>query len=1166
MKKVFSYVVTIACVFFVSSSYTQNTIAKNILYSKGEKNIEFIEGFKIVRGERPPIDINSIPDGAYEEGMLFIKVKPTLRLFLPEKNVVIKRGEYLNTGFSDFDSLCKQYGLKQIEPLLNELYEVSQKMCDNDAKHKAWGFDLWFKVTINENADIRQAVHDFYGLESIEIAEPIYRKRLIEPVESLPVASVKSSRFTPNDPMYASNQWHFNNTGQVISGTAGIAGIDIKTQEAWDIEKGNSNVVVSVHDGGIQFNHPDLSGNMWNGIGPEGTNTKPNSHGTHVAGTVAALTNNSIGVAGIAGGSGTGDGVRLMSLDIFEGTLSTYNGFVYAANNGAAISQNSWGYQNPNVYNTPDLNGIDYFNANGGGEALEGGGIVIFAAGNSNSNANWYPAFYSGTLAVASHTNRGTRSSFSNYGSWVDISAPGSAVTSTDVNGSYSSKSGTSMACPHVSGVAALVASYAYGALTPDQLWEILVENVDDIYEYNPSFTGQLGLGRLNAFKALEAAQVYLGGVNKPSSFSSTLLGTSTIELNWTKNNEGNDVMILWSLSPSFGNLIQGQSYNVGQEVEGGGIVLYKGSANQFIHSNLLDNTTYYYRAYSYTSSNEYSPGIRTNSTTAWGVRPVLFEGFEPPDATNEGKMPLGWKAMRNTAGLGGLNGGGLFNVTDGWWQVSQKKPFFDGSYLQYIRTGEAAIAVPLGALHFNWAISPVIHLPSNCESISLSFWMWYASTGANGNRPSNFYFQIFVDNQWKLLRSWVGEENNTYNSAIEFDISEHQGKAIKLAFIMEYSYGYPIAIDDISITAVSKDAEIISFSFNEQFDFATITSDDGSGNGIVDMVVILGSNLENLTPYIIASPGATTSPPNAQANDFSNPVNYSVTAHDGVTTKNWVINVSEASNLSDKADILSFDVDLDYDMILIFPDDGSGVGRVKVAVPQGTSVGELSPTISISAGASLSPESGIPQNFSQPVNYTVTAQDSVATKEWIATVAVSSSEAEILAFELNEQIASATIVPDDGWGTGNISIEVRPGTNLAALTPIITLSEGASVYPPSNMTVDFTQTVHYVVKAQNGINTKNWYITVNIGANDPMNLFENLKIYPNPFIDRIHISCPKGISKVLICNILGQVVGVHEINSSETSISTLGLKSGVYFMVFYSANGEKKVVRVVKG
>jgi len=236
-----------------------------------------------------------------------------------------------------------------------------------------------------------------------------------------------------------------------------------------------------------------------------------------VAGTVSAVTNNFSGVAGVAGGSGSSPGVSLMSCQVFTNTSSGgfANAPVYAADNGAAISQNSWSYQYVNTYDQAVLNAIDYFNANGGGAVLDGG-ITIFAAGNDDSQGQWYPACYSGTFAVAATNNQDIRSYYSNYDTWVDVSAPGGetrvlaarGVYSTDISSGYQYMQGTSMACPHVSGIAGLVVSYAYRngtILTNSEVANIIKTTTDDHYAVNPSYIGKLGTGRVNAYSALLA-------------------------------------------------------------------------------------------------------------------------------------------------------------------------------------------------------------------------------------------------------------------------------------------------------------------------------------------------------------------------------------------------------------------------------------------------------------------------------------------------------------------------------------------------------------------------------------------------------------------------------------------------------------------------------------
>ncbi len=505
MKGRFSrlWLLAIAIIFFaVPNLFSQDSVNRGLRY---EKNVKYVNGYRVVKGERPPIDLNEVHVSAYESGKILIKFNRDMNKFLSSPEVKANDNGVVTTGNDGFDRLNKAYKISKYRQTISNLYKVDPNSKGHKARHEAWGFDLWYEVTMDNSSNVKQAVADFSALKEIELAEPVYKKRRIEPVEVKPIQKSSQTKTSPNDEFY-NLLWGLNNTGQQINNVAGTSGVDIAAEAAWEIERGNSNVIVSVHDGGVQFDHPDLEANMWPSIGPDGTNTIPDDHGTHVSGTIAGVSNNEFGIAGIAGGDGSGNGVRIMSIDIFDGSLSTYQGYVYAVDNGASISQNSWGYQDPGVYNTPDLAGIDYFNENGGGEALSGGGIVIFAAGNDNDNGKWYPGYYSGTVAVASHTNKGYRSGFSNYGTWVDISAPGSDIASTATDNSYQYMSGTSMACPHVSGIAALVVSEYYGNISKEQLWSALLDGVEDIYVYNPSLTGRLGSGMANASYAIVEA------------------------------------------------------------------------------------------------------------------------------------------------------------------------------------------------------------------------------------------------------------------------------------------------------------------------------------------------------------------------------------------------------------------------------------------------------------------------------------------------------------------------------------------------------------------------------------------------------------------------------------------------------------------------------------
>ncbi|WP_372644883.1 S8 family serine peptidase, partial [Ancylomarina sp.] len=224
---------------------------------------------------------------------------------------------------------------------------------------------------------------------------------------------------------------------------------------------------------------------------------------------------------GVAGGTGNNDGVKLMSAQIFTedgGTGDYPAAIVYGADNGAVISQNSWGYNSPGHVEQTIHDAIDYFVAEAGqfeGSPMKGG-LVFFAAGNDNADGEWYPGYYETAIAVASIGADFKRAAYSNYGTWVEIAAPGGdqaagtnyGVLSTMPDDKYGYLQGTSMACPHMSGVAALVVSkYGNGTFTSEDLKKHILSGTQDIDQYNPGFEGKLGIGYVDTWLALQNDQ-----------------------------------------------------------------------------------------------------------------------------------------------------------------------------------------------------------------------------------------------------------------------------------------------------------------------------------------------------------------------------------------------------------------------------------------------------------------------------------------------------------------------------------------------------------------------------------------------------------------------------------------------------------------------------------
>ncbi len=447
-------------------------------------------------------------------------------------------------------------------------------------------------------------------------------------------------------------------------------------------------------------------------------------------------------MAGVAGGSGIGDGVRLMSAQVFRGNAT--GGFelapVGAADNGAAISQNSWGYTAPGIFEQAVLDAIDYFNVNGGGDMMEGG-ITIFAAGNSGSSGDLYPGFYEGAMSVAATNHNDQRSPYSTFGSWVDISAPGGETPGNNVGGvlstvtgsGYAFYQGTSMACPHVSGVAALILSYAPDTLmlTNTDLFDILVTTTDNHYDVNPDFIGQLGSGRLNALRALREVDNYALGLINPSNFAAMAVGTEEVELSWTLNVSEDPVLLAFSEDGTFGT--PEDSYEPGDQIEGGGTILVSGQSTQFFHENLEEATIYYYNIWSI-KEGAYSSGRMTSGTTWCGIFDLPFA----EDFSSE-ETPHCWE---NPAGSSGWQFGSFSEGLD-----------IDGVYAY---TGTA-----LGGAQNATLTSPIIDM-SNFEDVNVSFDHYFRTTFLGGSTAS-FEYSLDGGGSWTTVDSW---SNTTANPA----------------------------------------------------------------------------------------------------------------------------------------------------------------------------------------------------------------------------------------------------------------------------------------------------------------------------------------------------------------------------------------------------------------
>ena len=289
---------------------------------------------------------------------------------------------------------------------------------------------------------------------------------------------IAASGFEPDDYQYPS-QWHLPK---------------ISAPEGWDMSIGSESIPVAIIDSGVDPNHQDLWEKLIPGYNFIDENTDTHDvygHGTAVAGTAAAVTNNFVGVAGVAWEN------PIMPLMVLNSdNRATYydiaRAITHAADQGIRVINISLGGSSSS---STLQNAVNY--------AWNKGAVIFACAMNNSSTTPYYPAACSHVIAVSATTSADTLASFSNYGNWIDISAPGASILTTKMGGGYGSRNGTSFSSPIAAGLAALILS-ANPCLTNDQVVDIITQNADDLGE--PGFDTYYGYGRVNLFSSLVAA------------------------------------------------------------------------------------------------------------------------------------------------------------------------------------------------------------------------------------------------------------------------------------------------------------------------------------------------------------------------------------------------------------------------------------------------------------------------------------------------------------------------------------------------------------------------------------------------------------------------------------------------------------------------------------
>jgi parallel beta-helix repeat protein len=408
----------------------------------------------------------------YISGEIIVKFKNDFSF-----NFLSSNNESFSSNVESLNTLNKKHNIVSC----NRLYH--KKRLDN--------FSNIYKLKFPKNCDLISIIEDYNNNPFIEYAEPNYIYHFCN---------------IPNDHIF-SEQWSLNQSNDH----------DIDCPEAWNITTGDSDIVIAIVDSGVDCSHPDIIDNIWeneneipgNGLDDDnngfvddikGWNFYSNTsnpidyvgHGTHCAGIASAVTNNGIGIAGVCWNCS----IMPLKIGTDIGCIeSAANAIIYAADNDADVISMSWGGGFDSIL---VRNALNY--------AYNKGVVLVGASGNNNFDFKFYPAAFENVIAVAATDENDKKATFSNYGAWVDVAAPGVNILSLRANNTsmgnvwndnYTIASGTSMACPHVAGLVGLILS-KNNSLNQNMIESILCNSVDKI-ESDES----IGRGRINAFKAL---------------------------------------------------------------------------------------------------------------------------------------------------------------------------------------------------------------------------------------------------------------------------------------------------------------------------------------------------------------------------------------------------------------------------------------------------------------------------------------------------------------------------------------------------------------------------------------------------------------------------------------------------------------------------------------
>jgi subtilisin family serine protease len=457
------------------------------------------------------VETNQLPPIA--PGVVLVGFKP---------DVAVDTGHLgLQTNYASLSATLLDIGVQSIEAIFAETNEHMSAISTNADTD----LSRIYRLRLAPNVDVLRAVQELSANPAVAYAEPDYLAHIIA---------------VPSDPLY-SEQW-------------GLA--QVNAPAAWDVVRGDYTVVIAIIDSGIDTTHADLSDKLWtnpgeipgNGIDDDNNGyvddihgwnivdgnadlSDNTGHGTQVAGVASADTNNGSGIAGVCWGC------RIMPVKVTQvGGVANYSdiaaGVAYAAQKGAEVINLSLGGYNDSATLRAAI------------AAASQTAVVVGGAGNDNKSDAFYPAAYDDyVLAVASTTSSDVKVGTSNYGTWVDVSAPGEVITTTFSGGGYGATSGTSMAAPFVAGLAGLLRSQNPG-WSANMVRAQIANTTDDIDGLNPGYEGKLGSGRINAGQAVTAAAQPLLSYEShmvDGELNGRPAPNSTVDLQVTLHNEWTD-------------------------------------------------------------------------------------------------------------------------------------------------------------------------------------------------------------------------------------------------------------------------------------------------------------------------------------------------------------------------------------------------------------------------------------------------------------------------------------------------------------------------------------------------------------------------------------------------------------------------------------------------